>query len=151
MLITRAGSSWVQGGGQQRHEEPREVEHALDVQVEHPVPRRVVEVGERRAPVGAGVVHEDVQRRLAVADLAGQAPALVLAGQVGGQAGARAELRQLGRHLVAHLGLARGHVDVGAGLDEPAGDHQPDAPGAPGDERGLAFDGEQVCGHAAPG
>src|SRR5213079_1683584 len=48
------------------------------------------------------------------------------------------------RDLVAHLGLARGDVDLGAGLDEAARDHEPDAARAAGHEGDLAVDGEEV-------
>ena len=44
-----------------RAQEPREVEHALHVEVEDPVPRGVVVVVERRAPRRARVVDEDVR------------------------------------------------------------------------------------------
>ena len=40
--------------------------------------------------------------------------------------------------------LARGDVDLGARLDEAAGDHQADAPRPAGHERHLAFDGEEL-------
>ena len=39
-----------------------------------------------------------------------------------------------GLDLVADLGLAGRDVDLGPGLDEAAGDHQPDAPAPAGDE-----------------
>src|SRR5207244_5281422 len=44
----------------------------------------------------------------------------------------------------AHLGLARRDVHLRAGLDEAAGDHEPDAARAAGHEGHLAVDGEEV-------
>src|SRR4030095_4047636 len=41
-----------------------------------------------------------------------QAPPLALGGQVGGQGDALPHLRQLGRHFLAHVGLAGRDVDL---------------------------------------
>src|SRR5438128_502073 len=60
------------------------------------------------------------------------------------QGDARACLRELRGHPVAHVGLAGGDVDLGAGLDEAARDHEPDAARAAGHQSRLARDGEQV-------
>ena len=54
---------------QQREKRLGEVEDRLDVDRQHLVPGRLRVLGERGAPGGAGIVHEDVQRRLARADL----------------------------------------------------------------------------------
>ena len=61
MLITRAGSSAVAGRLELRQQRPGEEERRLHVEVEHLVPRVGRELGERRAPGGARVVHEDVR------------------------------------------------------------------------------------------
>ena len=106
--------------------------------------RHVVRPGERRAPGRAGVVHEDVQLALARRDLAGQPDAGRLVGQVGRQAHARADLRELGGDLVAHLALAGRDVDLGPGLHVSSGDHRSDSPAPAGHEGGLAGDAEQI-------
>ena len=62
MLMTRAGSLGGAGGAQAGRRKLGEVEDALDVEVEHAVPRGVVELVERRAPGGPGVVDQDVER-----------------------------------------------------------------------------------------
>ena len=56
--------------GELREQRHREVEDRLDVEREHLVPGRVGILLDRGAPVGARVVHEDVQRRLARGELA---------------------------------------------------------------------------------
>ena len=63
---------------------------------------------------------------------------------IGGDADARPDLAQLGRDLVAYLGLAGRDVDLGPGLYEAPSDHEADAPAAAGDEGDLALDGEQT-------
>ena len=50
---------------EQRHQELGQVEDALDVEGEHALEGRLVELGQRRAPGGAGVVDEDVEGVLA--------------------------------------------------------------------------------------
>jgi hypothetical protein len=130
---------------EQRQQEPGQVEHALHVQGQDALPRGLVELLQRRPPGRPGVVHEDVETVLPLGHGLGQAPALVLGGQVGGQGDALPHLRQLGRHFLAHVGLAGRDVDLRARLDEPPGDHQADAPGAPGDDGGLALDGEEIA------
>ena len=55
-------------GRQGGHEVAGQVEHALHVEVEHAVPRGVGELGQRRAPVGPGVVDQDVERSLTLGD-----------------------------------------------------------------------------------
>ena len=86
---------------QQRHQEFGQVEDALDVEREHAFEGRLVEVRQRGAPGGAGVVDQDVERVLARRQLVGQAPALGLGGEVGGDADAGALLRELGGDLLA--------------------------------------------------
>ena len=149
--MTRAGSSSVAAASSSGRRNRVEVEHALHVDVQHPVPRRVVVVGERRAPRGAGVVDQDVQPVLTGRDLVGEAPALGLGREVGRDPDALALLGQARRDLGADVGLPRRHVDLHAGADVGLGHHQADAAGAAGDHRGLAADGEQlveyVVGH----
>ena len=60
--MMRAGSSSVPAACSSGQQELGGVEHALDVDVEHPVPGLGVLLGQRRTPVGAGVVDEDVER-----------------------------------------------------------------------------------------
>ena len=74
----------------------------------------------------------------------------VLRGEVGRDRLAGPDGGQLGRHLLADVGLAGGDVDPHAGLDEAPGDHQPDAAAAPGHEGDLAVDGEQVVHSGDP-
>ena len=79
-----------------------------------------------------------------VGHLVRQAAALRLGGEVGRDRDAGALLRELGGHLLAHLGLARRDVDRHAGVDEALGDHRADAAAPAGDECGLAGDVEEV-------
>src|SRR5581483_162699 len=102
---------------------------------------------ERLAPRRSGVVHQDVERALTRCDLAREALALGLRREVGRYGDAFADLRQLGRHVVADLGLAGGDVHLHARFHEAPGDHQSDAARASGDERGLALDVEQFAAH----
>ena len=127
-----------------RQQRPRQVKDGLDVEGEHLVPGGVGILGQGRAPVGPGVVHEDVQGGLTLGDLAGEAHGLGLAGEIGGRGDAGPHLRQLGRDLLARRRLARGDVDAGTGLHVAACDHEADSARASRDEGDLAFDREQV-------
>ena len=147
MLMTRAGSSAVpaaasagtQGAGQQ--------ERRLRVEGQHLVPRVGGVLGERRAPRGARVVHEDVQSWA-------RASAISAASRSHSSSRERSagrltqvpDLRELGGDLVADVGLAGRDVDLGPGLDVAPGDHQPDAPAPARDQGRLAGDVEE-SGH----
>ena len=126
------------------------MEDALDVEGQHLLEGGLVEVGQGGAPGGAGVVDQDVEVVDPGGHLLGQQAAVGLGGQVGRDADAGALGRQLGGHLGAGLGLARGDGHDGPGLDEAFGDHPADAPGAAGDQGGLAGDGEEVGSAHAP-
>ena len=100
---------WVAGPGaalEQWEAGARQVEDRLQVERQYLVPRRVGVLGERRAPVGACVVDQDVERRLAPGERVGQAARAGLAREIGGEREARALTRQLGRDLVADVRLA---------------------------------------------
>ena len=101
----------------------------------------------RLTPGRAGVVDQDVQLVLALAHLGGQPPALLLAGEVGGDGDDLPVRRQLGDGGVAGLGLAGADVDARAGLQQAARHHQADAAGAAGDDGDLAGEVEQVHGY----
>ncbi len=135
---------------QERHQELGQVEDALDVEGEHTLERRLVEVGQRRAPGGAGVVDQNVEGVLPRRQLVGQPPALGLGGQVGRNPDAGALLGELGRDLRHHVGLAGRDVDLDAGIDEALGDHLADAAGATGDQRRLPGNVEEVRGGHRP-
>ncbi len=64
--------------------------------------------------------------------------------QIGRDRDALAVLGQLGGGRVAGLGLAGGDVGAHAVGHEPRGDHEPDAPGSPGDDGDLAVESEEV-------
>ena len=64
------------------------MEHALHVDVEHAVPRLGVLLGQRGAPVGAGVVHEDVEGVPPLGHRLPEAAAALLGGEVGHDVGA---------------------------------------------------------------
>jgi hypothetical protein len=145
MLPTLMTRVVVGGGGlQQRQERPGEEERRLEVEVEHLVPGRAGELLQRRAPRGAGVVDEDVDPLLGAAHLRGQPDALGLGGEVRRDAGDVAVLPELGDGLRHGLGLAGGDVHRSARLQQPAGHHQPDAPGAAGHDGDLAGQVEQL-------
>ena len=129
---------------EQRQERAREMEDRLDVGREDLVPRAVRILAERCAPVRAGVVDEDMERRLLLRDLLGELAGAGFGADVGRCRDARAALRELGRDPIADVLLARRDVDFGARLDEAARDHQADAPRAAGHEGGLSCDREQV-------
>src|SRR4051812_803127 len=91
------------------------------------------------APGGAGVVDEDVERRLVLGVRRDQRLHALRIGNVGRQRHAGAEGRQLTRRGVARLGLARGDVNgARARLQEAGGDHAADAARAAGDEGSAA-------------
>src|SRR5207302_685067 len=94
-----------------------------------------------------GVVDEDVQLGLARRDFVGQALALRLRGEISRQRDALADLGELYRHLVAHVGLARRDVDPRTRLDHAARNHQADAARTAGHDCRLAVDREEVAGH----
>jgi hypothetical protein len=113
---------------------------------------------ERRAPGGAGVVDQDVERRLAPRDLGGERARAFDGRDVGRQrhAGAAAHRRELVGGALAGLGLARRDVDGARALREEAGgDHAADASRAAGDERHAPVEREESGGvhgvRAAPG
>ena len=105
---------------------------------------RVGELFERRAPRRARVVDEDVQPGLAGAHRRGELEATVLARQVGAERDTPTEAREVGGGGLACLELARREVDVGAGRQQPCGDHATDALPAAGDERDLAVQPEEA-------
>jgi hypothetical protein len=144
----------VVGGGrllEERQEGPRQEERRLQVQVEHLVPGRLGERGQRFAPGGPGVVDEDVQLVLPLAHRGGQPDALLLAGQVGRDRPHLPERREPLDGGVPGLGLAGADVDARPGLEEAAGHHQADPAGAAGDHGDLAGQVEQVHGHLRSG
>ena len=65
--MTRAGSSALGGGAQLAEQRDGEVKDALDVRVQDLLPAGGGELLQRRAPHGAGVVDEDVERGEALA------------------------------------------------------------------------------------
>ena len=115
MLMTRAGSSAVAAASSSGRSARVRKNGALTLSRVHLVPGAVGVLGERRAPVRARVVHEDVQRaRCPRRPAPASAMHVGFGREVGRDADARADLAQLGRHLVAHLGLAGRDVDLGA-------------------------------------
>ena len=133
------------GRGERRVQEAGEVEHALHIEIQHPIPCGVVELRKRCAPGGAGIVDEDVETAvLSGDDLVGQSAALVLGGEISGQRDAFADGAELGGDLIADRCLARRHVDLGASFDEATGDHEADTAGTAGDEGDLARDVEEI-------
>ncbi len=131
---------------EQREHELRHVEDALHVEAEHPLEGGLVVVGQGGAPGGTRVVDQDVELVDPRRHLLAQAAALLLLGQVRRDGHTRPLLRELVRHLLADLRLARGDVDRRPGVDEALGDHPADAAAAAGHECGLAVDGEEVRG-----
>ena len=140
MLITREGLSAVPAGVQKGTQELRHVEDTLHVETEHALPRRFVVVLQLGSPDRARVVHEDVEVVFTGLDLVGESLALGLGGEVGRQGSARAVLGELLGERVTDLGLARGDIDLGAGIDEAASDHLADAATPAGDQYDLAID-----------
>jgi len=127
------------GGLQQRDEELRQREDPLQVEGQDFRPTGVRVGVEGGAPGGAAVVDEDVQLLLPGGDGVGEAPALGLLAQVGGDrdgAAARGEGGgegvQLGGGFIAVRGGAGGDVDFCAGGDEALRYHAPDAFAAAG-------------------
>ena len=135
----------LRGAGrlEQRQEELGGVKHAFHVHVEHPRPRGGVLLGQRGPPVGARVVHQDVERVPLGGHRLAQAPAALLGGQVGHHVGALALARELVGHPLERLLFARRDDHAHARLHEPRGDHGADAATATGDHRPLAGDVEQ--------
>jgi EmrB/QacA subfamily drug resistance transporter len=129
---------------QQRQERPGQEERRLKIQVHDLVPGRGGKLGQRRAPVGAGVVDQDVNPLLEPADLGGQPDALLLAGQVGRYRQDHAVLGQLGDGGLPGLGLARADVDRSPRLQQPPRHHQPDPAAPAADDGDLAGEVEQV-------
>src|SRR5437762_1280172 len=84
-------------------------------------------------PRSAGVVDEDVELRLALRIGGGERMRALDGRHVGRQREARADLIQLGRRLVAGIGLARRDVDARAGCQEARRDHPADAARPTGD------------------
>jgi len=74
-----------------RDQHARQVEDGLDIERHHLVPARFGVVRERRAPVGAGVVHQDVQRGLARGEGIGEGARAGVRREVAGQCDAAAE------------------------------------------------------------
>ena len=97
---------------------------------------------QRGAPGGAGVIDQDIQLADVVRQLRRQVLHAFFAGQVGGDAVAGAQGRQLGGSLGAGLGIAGADINRGAGFDKGLGDHQADAAGAAGDQGGAALQGK---------
>ena len=149
--MTRAGSSDRPGLLQERDEELGQVEDALDVEGEHPLEGRLVEVGQRRAPGGAGVVDQDVERVHARRHLVGQAAALGLRGEVGRDPDAGALLRELGGHLCARRRPCATRCTPWPRRRRSPRRSSCRCPGVPaGDEGRLAGDGEEVGGGHRP-
>ncbi len=134
-----------------REQRPRQVEDGLHVERQHLVPGGVRILGEGRAPVGAGVVDQHVQRRLArprsPAPGARPPPRCATSAGIAMQV---PSFESSAAACVAGFDVARRDVDPRAGLDEAARDHQPDAARAPRDERHLARDREEILHDAPP-
>jgi len=81
-LMTRAGSS-AEAAAVSSGKRPGEEERRLHVEVHDAVPALLRERVERLTPRGAGVVDQDVQPVLALADLGGEPGALLDGRQVG--------------------------------------------------------------------
>ena len=144
MLMTRDGVVRRGPGLEQREEELGGVEDALDVEVEDPVPRGGVVLGQRRPPGGPGVVDQYVDGGMAGADLVCESSGPLLGGQVGGHSRAGAVAGELGHRRVDGVGLAGRDDDGGPGGHEPARDHPADPPGAAGDHHRLARNREEL-------
>ena len=111
----------------------------------HLVQRGVGIALERRAPVRARVVDEDVQRGLARGELGGErSAARPRCRSRAGSATHSPFFESSAATRVADVLLARRDVDLRAGLDEAVGDHEADAARAAGHERDLAADVEKV-------
>jgi hypothetical protein len=123
----------------------RQDEVAAHVEVHHLVPGLDRVALGRRAPAGARVVDEDVDRAHALQRLVGQAAGVFFLRAVGGDpARVDAGGLQLGRGLLQVFGLARAQHDPGAGLAERVGHLQAQAARAAGDEGGLAGEVEEL-------
>src|SRR6185312_8816767 len=126
------------------------MEYTLEVRVDDLVEGVVWERFERRAPVCAGVIHEDVKLRFACRQRRGDCPCTRFRADITRDRNARPELRKLGRGGVANVRLSRRDIDLGAGFDEPLGDHVADAARSTGNQRDLIFDREQIVHWDAP-
>ncbi len=121
-----------------------EVEDSFDVGVHRLVEAVLGKIFELGAPTGAGVVDQDVELRFAGRKLAGDTAAFFDRREIGRNGNASAVRREFGCDAVANVRFARRDVNVGAGLDVRARDHQADAPGAACDQRSFAGNGEKI-------
>ena len=131
---------------QERQQLLRQKEHAFDVGVHHLVPAHFGKLVQRRAPGGPGVVHQNVERGLALGQLGCQAFYPGQGGQVGGQGDALAAVglaQALGCGL-AGVGFARGDIDLGTLGQKAGGNHLANAARAAGHQRGFALDRKEV-------
>ena len=143
ILMTRAGSSGRGCPFQRRQQVAGEKEQRLEVEVGDLVEALFGEGLDRFAPGGAGVVDQYVEPLFTVADVGNQRLHAFHRRQIGRQRDTTTDRRQFAGNFVADLGGSRGDVDRGARLDIAAGDHQPDAARAAGDQCGLAPDRKQ--------
>ncbi len=97
---------------------------------------------QRRAPRGAGVVHQNVQMSDLLTQTRGQFPHAFFGRQIRRHAVATAQRAKFFGGLLAGFNVARAHVDMGAGLDERLGDHLADTTGAAGHQSGAALQGK---------
>ncbi len=105
MLITRDGALGAGRRLQQRQEELGGVEDSLDIEVEDPVPRGGVVLGQRGAPGSTGIVDQHVDLPVLDRHLVGEAPGAFFGGEVGNQARARAESAEFGHFGLDCIGL----------------------------------------------
>ena len=143
----------VVGGGrgrEQRGEVAGQEEQRRHVQLDHLAEPRLRKRLVGRAPRRAGVVHQDVEPGGPLAEGPYQPAAVRVVGDVRGQGLAGPRGRQLGRGPFAGFQLPRRDPDGRPGLQEPLGDHSPDAAGPAGDQRRLAGEIEQ-CGRVDGG
>ncbi len=144
--VDHLGQVVGRGLPEHRRQRLRQEEGRLQVQVDHLVPAAFRKFVERRAPGGAGVVDQDVERALVLGVGLDQRLRAVERRHVGRQRDAVAEGRQLLGGLVAGRGLARRDVDARALRQEAFGDHAADAARAAGDERAAALEREESGG-----
>ena len=112
-----------------------DVEHRVEVDVHQLAPGLRLELDERRAPLDAGVVEENVDRADFLLDQVDMARHRGLVGDVEGPGMCLVTgVRQFLAGALDLFGIPPVDDDLGAGLGKPAGDGEADAPARSGDE-----------------
>ncbi len=115
----------------------------LDVDRHHRRPGLVGKGIQGGTPGAPGVVDQDIQLVLLLLETVRQRHHRLGGIQAGGDGHALTEGAELLRTLFADIRLPGGDIDLGAGLNQPLGDHPSHALGTTGYQGHLAFDVEK--------